>query len=92
MKQIKKSRLDEVIKLSREYWETGNRGLLPARMDAAEEVERDAGIDWLSLLNFVDGIIRRRGLLHEADNETIHEIFRFLGWEFTDEVKESESL
>ena len=92
MKQIKKSQLDEVIKLSREYWETGNRALLPARIDSAEEVERDAGIDWLSLLDFVDGIIRRKGLLHEADNEIIYEVFRILGWEFTDEVEESESV
>lgn len=89
MKQIKKSQLDEVIKLSREYWETGNHGLLPARIDTAEEVERDTGIDWLSLIDFVDGITRRRGLLHEADNETIYEVFRILGWELTDEVKES---
>lgn len=87
MKQIVKSQLDEVIKLSREYWETGNRGLLAVRMDAAEEVERATGIDWLSLLDTVDGILRRRGLLHEADNEKIYEVFRIMGWEVSEGVE-----
>lgn len=92
MKIIPKKQFDEVVALSREYWNSGVESILHERIDKAEAIARPLGLSWLVPLEMVDSIISPSGLLPNADNDTIYTVFRVCGWEVADEEQTSESL
>ena len=92
MKKIPKKQFDEVSRLSREYWETGEVSLLKERIKVAMEIRDVAGVDWLATCELFDSIVRGDGFLPGASDEMIYILLRVLGWEVVREDKESESL
>lgn len=88
MKQIPKKQFDEVVRLCREYWNTGDPENLKPQFDVAMEIEKATGINWLSITHFVDSIIHTRGILHGASNETLYVLLGVLGWEVAEIVEE----
>jgi hypothetical protein len=90
MKKISKKKLDYIIALTREYWETGNRNILGYRIDKATELQPTTGLSWSGILDFVDGILH--GFAPDATDDEIYCALRVLGWEATDEIETSESL
>jgi hypothetical protein len=87
MKKIPKKQFDDVVRLSREYWETGSTTLLQERIKVAIEIRDLTGIDWLAIIDFVDCIIRRTGVLPGASDEMLHILLRVLGWEVAENVE-----
>ena len=81
MKQIPKKQFDSIVRLSREYWETGSTPLLQERIKDAMEINEMTRIDWLAIIDFVDCIIRRTGVLPGASDEMLYILLRVLGWE-----------
>ena len=92
MKIMPKELFDSLIKMSRQYWETGDKACLTAKIALSQEIMSKAGVGWLAVQDLVDSIIRRSGFFPNADNDMIYSVLRVMGWEVTDEVKESESL
>lgn len=84
MKKIPKKLLDECIEASRVYWATGNKRILNKEMNAAENLEDAIGISWLPVINFIDGILNRRGICPDATNDEIYCALRTLGWDVTE--------
>ena len=84
MKQIPKKQFDEVLDLSREYWETGGTTVLQERIKAAQEIKKATDIDWLAIIDFVDCIVRTTGILPDASDEMFYILLRVLGWEVAD--------
>ena len=86
MKKIPKKELDKVVELSRSYWESGgDTHILQSRIAIAKEIEAQTGIDWLTIIDFVDSIVKTSGLFKDASNEMIYILLRVLGWEVVDE-------
>lgn len=86
MKKIPKFLLDRYIELSRQYWDTGNFNLLDDLKNASFVIQDAINVDWLSIENFIDAIIRHRGFLPNAENEKIYEALSVLGWEVVEDV------
>lgn len=84
MKKIPKKLLDECIETTRAYWRCQmteasqrykeNYGNCNALMDVI-------GVDWLSISDFLDSILRRNGFCPDAENDEIYCALRTLGWE-----------
>lgn len=87
MKKMPKKLFDEIIYLSRAYWEDGEEEILNKRIRLAQKVEKATGVDWLHTLDFVDSIVAGRSLLPGAENEKIYETLSVLGWEVVDDVE-----
>ena len=92
MKKIPKKQFDELVRLSRKFWEDIDTTLLKDRIDVAMEIREATGIDWVATIDFIDCIIRSTGILPGASDEMIYNLLRVLGWEVADEDEESESL
>lgn len=86
MRKIPKALLDKYIELSRQYWDTGAVSLLDDMKAASYELEAVIKVDWLSVENFIDAIIRNRGFFPHAENEKIYEVLSVLGWEVVEGV------
>lgn len=87
MKKIPKKQFDKLVSLSRGYWEDGSTTLLQERIKVAIEINEVTGIDWLAIIDFVDGIIRRTGVLPGASDEMLYILLRVLGWEVAENVE-----
>lgn len=87
--KIPKGQLDEIIELTRTYWngEDADRQLLQERIDKAQVLELIVGVDWLTVIDFVDSIIRHRGFLPNAENDMIYSVLKLLGWEVADDAE-----
>lgn len=92
MKRISKRLFDSLVYTERLYWKDGAVELLPAVHAVALEIESDYGLDWLAVKELVGSIVRHNGFFEDASYEKIYEVLNVLGWEVSDEVKESESL
>lgn len=88
MKKMPKKLFDEFIDLSRNYWDSGEHQLLTDRSYLSHNIEKITGIDWLSVQDLVDAIIRFRAFLPNAENEVIYNVLRVLGWEVVDDGEE----
>lgn len=89
MKIIPKGQLDEIIALTRTYWNgtDADRELLQTRITKAQHLQIDIGVDWLSIIDFIDSIIRHKGFSPNADNYLIYCVLRLLGWEVADDAE-----
>ena len=89
MKIIPKGQLDEIIELTRNYWngKDADRRLLQDRIDKAIELEQSVCVAWLTDIDFVDSIIRRIGFFPNAENDVIYSVLQVLGWEVADDAE-----
>ena len=80
---IRKGLLDELIRLTRKYRETGDVDILPAKNKCAFELSRATfGNEnrWLPLADLCSAVIGTNGLATAATNEYMYEIFNLLGY------------
>lgn len=87
MKKIPKKQFDEVLRLSREYWESGEVSLIKERIAIAQDIYKKAGIDWLAITDLIDCIIRSSGFVPGASDDFIYLLLRVIGWEVTELVE-----
>lgn len=92
MKQIPKKLLDSLIYLEKLYWKTGDVEILPGSTGVAMEIQKESGVCWLSIKDFISSIFTHEGLMEDATNGKIYEALSVLGWEVVLEIEESESL
>lgn len=87
MKKIPKKLLDECIEVIREYWRSAdtNHKALDKRIAIAQKIEKQTGIEWLAIVNFLDAILMNYGLQPDAENDEIYCTLRCVGWEPIDE-------
>jgi hypothetical protein len=83
MKVIQRKMLDELIRLRRKYWKTGDVDVLPAGYEKAKEISnavfgniyRNTGFCGL-----VDAILSGNGLRPNASNKDIYTAFEAVGF------------
>ena len=83
MKTISKQKLDTLMDLYRElndnpYEERDLNRILKEAMNVAEAIEKDSGINWLTINDFIWSVVR--GLKRDATNEDIYKVLGLLGW------------
>jgi len=57
MRSVKKETMDELIRISKKYWRTGDTDILPARIKLAEELSDQAfgnAYNWCSFSDLWD--------------------------------------
>ena len=84
--KISKKKLDKVLDLTRDYWESGDFSVLRKRIDTAEKTS----VDWCALINMADAMLSNRGFCPDAPNELVYETLRLWGWEVADEEHPTE--
>lgn len=78
MRSVKKETMDELARITRKYWATGDKGILDAKHKKASELSEQAfGSDanWLQFCDILDGVIC---LNRNVSNDTIYKIFGLL--------------
>ena len=79
MRSVKKETMDELARIVRKYWATGDTDLFDAKYRKASELSEQAfGSDekWLQFCDIVDGAIC---LNRNVSNDIIYKIFGLLG-------------
>ena len=89
MKTISKQKLDTLMDLYRElndnpYEERDLNRILKEAMNVAEAIEKDSGINWLTINDFIWSVVR--GLKRDATNEELYKGLAMFGWEVKDEA------
>ena len=88
MKKINKKLLDELIRIERKYWKTGDTDLLDKQTLLAHDLSKFTfGNDgsWLKFSDFVGSIVASNGLKKSATNQDIYNAFAVLGYEVAGE-------
>ena len=89
MKRINKAMLDELIRLTRKYFKTGDTDILPAKNEMAVKMaEYTFGkeIYWNCFTSLIDAIYGGIfSLVSNATNKTAYDVFTTLGFEIVDE-------
>lgn len=78
MRSVKKETMDELARLVRKYWATGDTDILAAKHEKASELSKQAfGSDakWLQFCHILDGVIC---LNRNVSNDIIYKIFGLL--------------
>ena len=89
MKQMNKQELDELIEVSKKYWETGDKDILDRRMVLAKKISYETSgnqfnwVGWTDLIKIIDGCINLKKHISKTD---IYRIFEILGFS----IKEKE--
>ena len=81
MRSVNKTTMDELARIVRKYWATGDTDLFDAIYRKASELSEQAfGSDekWLQFCDILDGAIN---LNQNTSNDTIYKIFGLLGIE-----------
>ena len=79
MRSVNKTTMDELARIVRKYWATGDKDLFDAKYWKASELSEQAfGSDakWLQFCDILDGAIN---LNQNTSNDTIYKIFGLLG-------------
>ena len=87
MRSVKKETMDELARLVRKYWSSGDVDLFGAKYRKASELSKQAfGIDarWLQFCDILDGAIC---LNRNVSNDIIYKIFGLLGIEVSAPVE-----
>ena len=84
MKPIPKENLDELIRLTKKYYRTGDVDILAARSQAAKQLSlsvRGSEVGWLAFGDIVSAILSRSGLKRDATYQDVYDVFALLGYE-----------
>lgn len=79
MKIVNKKSMDELIRISKKYWSTGDTDILPARIKLAEELSDQAfgnDYNWCSFSDLVNSAVKFN---KSITNETIYMMFALAG-------------
>ena len=79
MKKVNKKPMDELIRISKKYWRTGDTDLLPARIKFSEELSNQAfgnDYNWCSFSELVNSAVKFN---KSITNETIYTMFALAG-------------
>ena len=90
MRSVKKETMDELARVTRKYWATGDKDILDAKHRKASELsEQASGSDkkWLQFCDILDGAIC---LNRNVSNNTIYKIFSLLCIEVSAPVEEEQ--
>lgn len=88
MKKISKKKLDQILYMTREYWNRANDGdeeFLQDRIKLAQEFR----VGWSALIDFVDAMLQYDGFCPDATNELVYYTIRLWGWEVVDDEEYS---
>ena len=95
MKTVSKTALDEVIRLTRKFYKTGDTDLLAAKHANCDAVSRGiCGNDgmWLQISDLVTGILGgHTAVKPNATNQDIYDVFALLGYEVTADAEPVEA-
>ena len=86
MKTIQKKTLDEAIRISRKYWETGDVDILEARYKRSSELSNQVFGENSKFCAFSDLIDSVLNLNKGATNELIYAIFALVGINVEEEI------
>lgn len=90
MKQIKKSTLDELIRLERKYYRTHDTDILPGTHSKGFDLSNQAfgrDLSWIKFTDLVSAIVGGPSALKpHATNADIYAIFGILGFEVVDDT------
>ena len=78
MRSVKKETLDELARITRKYWATGDKDILAAKHRKASELSEQAygsDIKWLQFCDILNGAVC---LDRNVSNVTIYKIFGLL--------------
>lgn len=78
MRSVKKETMDELVRVVRKYWATGDGDILDLQHSKGRELSEQAygsAAKWLPLVDIVDGVIN---LNQNTSNDTIYKIFGLL--------------
>lgn len=89
MNRISKKKLDELIALERQYWESHGTTDYKAIINQAYGMEAETGVSAFSIIDLVKSIVANNGFAPDATNDVIYFVLRILGWEATDEEHSS---
>ena len=87
MKIVNKKSMDELIRISRKYWRTGDTDLLLARIKFAVELSDQAfgnDYNWCSFSELVNSAVKFN---KSITNETIYKMFALAGITVDEEVE-----
>ena len=91
MKQVSKKRMDDLIRISRKFWKTGDKDLLGTRTNIARGLSASAfnGNDgrWDDFQNIVDLCTRSWSFLPNATNTQIYSVFSVFDIEVVDDTE-----
>ncbi|MDD4279926.1 MAG: hypothetical protein PHX74_09360 [Candidatus Sumerlaeales bacterium] len=79
MRSVNKTTMDELARIVRKYWATGDTDLFDAKYRKASELSEQAfgsNAKWLQFCDILDGAIC---LNRNVSNDTIYKIFGLLG-------------
>jgi len=94
MKQIPQKPLDELIRLTKKYYSTGDVDILAARTEAATALSTSLRGDNLANYCFADivgAIFNGFGLKKDATRQDVYDVFALLGYEVVAENKGEEN-
>ena len=79
MKIVNKKSMDELIRISKKYWRTGDADILPACIKLANELSEQAfgnGCNWCPFLDLVHSAVKFN---KSITNQTIYMMFALVG-------------
>lgn len=82
MKKIPKSLIDELMRLSKKYWNTGDVDILDKTYNVAKEIELQTNKSWSIWKDIIDSLCR----LNVSSN-CVYGIFETIGFEVGDDEK-----
>ena len=80
--KIRRKDLDAIIELTKRYWETGDQRYIRKKLNVAERLEMTSGVSWSAWSDFINGLLKNRGIKPNATNGLIYAMFEGLGYEF----------
>lgn len=81
MRSVKKETIDELARIIRKYWATGDKDILDVKYRRASELSEQvygSNAKWPQFCDILDGVIC---LNRNVSNNTIYKIFGLLGVE-----------
>ena len=93
MKIVDKKLLDELIRLTKKYWNTGGADLVGAKIEVAKNLSEQIfnhKNSWCKLSDIISSIVSPHGLKPDATNEDIYRVFTVLGYEVAENTEGEE--
>jgi hypothetical protein len=93
MKPIPKENLDELIRLTKKYWRTGDVDILPAERYAGDKLSLSIRGDVYAssaFRNIVNAMFSGFGLKPNATYQDVYDVFALFGYEVVSEPEGSE--
>lgn len=88
---INKRDLDELIRLERKFYRTGDADILSARSVVCDDIAHATMTGLFAISDIVGGILQTNGLRPKATNAEIYAVFELLGWRVVDRGGNDES-